>query len=180
MVELAGWVIASGDNANHPFAIIDKKAGQILVFDAVGRSRGLGPALLGSAIGDHSAPGVAESALKDIPLEDRTTPAGRFIAAYGPALGGETALWVDYDSAVSIHPLSTTAPEEKRPERLATPTPDDNRITHGCINVSPNFYENVVKPAFAKGGLFYILPENMTLAEAFPDFVPSGNAKPAA
>ena len=29
--------------------------------------------------------------------------------------------------------------------------------THGCINVSPAFYEQVVSPTFARGGVFYVL-----------------------
>jgi hypothetical protein len=80
---------------------------------------------------------------------------------------------VDYDSSVSMHPTATGVPAEKRPERLASPTPDDNRITHGCINVSPEFYEQVVAPTFAKGGVFYILPDKQSLAETFPDFAKS-------
>lgn len=83
-------------------------------------------------------------------------------------------LWVDYDSAVSIHPLSTGVPAERRAERLASPSPDDNRITHGCINVSPEFFERVVSPTFEAGGVFYILPDAATLAETFPGFARSG------
>lgn len=170
VVDIAGWVIATGDNRGFPFAIVDKEAAQVLVFAADGKLRGLAPALVGSAEGDHSAPGVGDRELKDIPMKDRTTPAGRFIAEYGPAAGNQTVLWVDYATAVSIHPLSTSSRTEKREERLASPKPDDNRITHGCINVSPEFYNQVVKTTFAKGGVFYVLPESMTLAEAFPGY----------
>src|SRR5690606_22396464 len=68
---------------------------------------------------------------------------------------------------------ATGVPAEKRPERLESPTPDDNRITHGCINVSPEFYERIVYPTFQRGGVFYILPDEMPLAETFPEFAES-------
>ena len=173
VIELAGWVIATEDHRDFPFAIIDKSAAQVLVFGGDGKLKGLAPVLVGSADGDHSAPGVGDRELKDIPAKDRTTPAGRFVAGYGPATGGQRVLWVDYETAVSIHPIATGNRAEKREERLATPTPDDNRITHGCINVSQEFYDKVVRATFAKGGVFYVLPDDMTMEEAFPGF---GNA----
>ena len=173
VIELAGWVVATEDSQGYPFAVIDKAAAQVLVFGGDGRLRGAAPGLFGSAVGDHTAPGIAGLALREIPGRDRTTPAGRFIGGYGPSLDAGRVLWVDYDSAVSIHPTATGVPSEKRPERLASPTPDDNRVTHGCINVSPEFYERVVSPTFQKGGVFYILPDSASLAETFPEFVNS-------
>lgn len=173
VIQLAGWVVASKDSEGYPFAVIDKAAAQILVFGGDGKLRGAAPALLGSAVGDHTAPGVAGLALREIPGADRTTPAGRYVGGFGPSLDAGRVLWVDYDSAVSIHPVATGVPAEKRVERLASPSPDDNRITHGCINVSPDFYEQVISPTFKKGGLFYILPETDSLAETFPEFAQS-------
>jgi hypothetical protein len=173
VIQLAGWVVATKDSQGYPFAIIDKAAAQVLVFGGDGKLRGAAPALLGSAIGDHTAPGVAGLALREIPGRDRTTPAGRFVGGFGPSIDAGRVLWVDYDSSVSMHPTATGVPAEKRPERLASPTPDDNRITHGCINVSPEFYEQVVAPTFQHGGVFYILPDRKSLAETFPDFAKS-------
>jgi len=173
VVELAGWVVATQDSQGYPFAIMDKAAAQILVFGSDGRLRGVAPGLFGSAIGDHSAPGVAGLALREIPGRDRTTPAGRYVGGFGPSIDAGRVLWVDYDSAVSMHPTATGVPAERRVERLASPSPDDNRITHGCINVSPEFYEQVVRPTFERGGVFYILPEKASLAEVFPEFAQS-------
>lgn len=170
VIELAGWIVATGDSQGYPFAIMDKPAAQILVFGGDGRLRGAAHALFGSAVGDHAAPGIAGLALREIPGRDRTTPAGRFVGGYGPSIDAGRVLWVDYDSAVSIHPTATGVPAEKRAERLASPTPDDNRITHGCINVEPGFYERIVSPTFERGGVFYILPETASLAETFPEF----------
>lgn len=173
VIELAGWVIASKDAQGYPFAVMDKAAAQVLVFDGDGRLRGAAPALFGSAVGDHTAPGVAGLALRAIPGRDRTTPAGRFIGGFGPSLDAGRVLWVDYESAVSIHPTATGVPAERRAERLATPAPDDNRVTHGCINVAPDFYTHVIEPIFQKGGVFYVLPETDTLADTFPEFAKS-------
>ena len=173
VVELAGWVVATRDSEGYPFAIMDKTAAQILVFGGDGRLRGAAPGLFGSAVGDHTAPGIAGLALREIPGRDRTTPAGRFVGGYGPSIDAGRVLWVDYESAVSLHPTATGVPAEKRPERLASPTPDDNRVTHGCINVAPEFYEQVVRPTFERGGVFYILPDTVTLAETFPEFAQS-------
>lgn len=173
VIELAGWVVASEDNQGYPFAVMDKAAAQILVFGGDGRLRGAAPGLFGSAVGDHTAPGVAGLALREIPGRDRTTPAGRFVGGFGPSIDAGRVLWVDYDSAVSIHPTATGVPAERRVERLASSAPDDNRVTHGCINVSPEFYEQIIRPTFERGGLFYILPDTASLAETFPEFAQS-------
>ena len=173
VIELAGWVVASKDNQGYPFAVMDKAAAQILVFGGDGRLRGVAPGLFGSATGDHTAPGIAGLALREIPGRDRTTPAGRNVGGYGPSIDAGRVLWVDYDSAVSIHPTTTGVPAEKRAERLASPSPDDNRITHGCINVSPDFYEQIIRSTFERGGVFYILPDEAPIAETFPEFVQS-------
>ena len=170
VIELAGWVVAIKDSQGYPFAVIDKAAAQILVFGGDGRLRGAAPGLFGSAIGDHSAPGVAGLALAEIPGRDRTTPAGRFVGGFGPSIDAGRVLWVDYDSAVSIHPTATGVPAERRAERLASPSPKDNRVTHGCINVSPEFYERIIRPTFERGGVFYILPDEAPIAEVFPEF----------
>ena len=168
VIELAGWIVATGDSHGYPFVIMDKAAAQVLVFGGDGRLRGAAPGLFGSAVGDHTAPGIAGLALREIPGRDRTTPAGRFVGGFGPSVDAGRVLWVDYDSAVSMHPTATGVPAERRPERLASPSPDDNRVTHGCINVSPEFYEAIVSPTFERGGVFYILPDEASLAETFP------------
>jgi hypothetical protein len=172
VIDLAAWVIATGDNRGMPFAIVDKRAAQLLVFGKDGKLAGLAPVLVGSAEGDTSAEGVGDRELKDIPMEERTTPAGRYLAGFGPAAKGKTVLWVDFATAVSIHPLESTAAtkKEKRKERLASATPKDNRITHGCINVSPAFFTKVVRPVFKDDGVFYILPDTVSVRTAFPAF----------
>ena len=41
-------------------------------------------------------------------------------------------------------------------DRLLSPTPDDNRISFGCINVGTGFYTKSLRPLFQKkGGIVY-------------------------
>ena len=96
VVAMAQWARTSGDNHDLPYIIIDKQAAEVFVYGADGQMLGAAPALLGLAVGDESTPGVGDRELSDIAPEDRTTPAGRFQAAYGPGPGKEKVFWVDY------------------------------------------------------------------------------------
>jgi hypothetical protein len=169
--DIADWIVDSADNLGLPFVIVDKIDAKIFVFDADGLIQGAAPALLGLARGDHTVPGIGERELSDMPPETRTTPAGRFVAALGMDARGEDVVWVDYDAGVSLHRVITFNPEERRLERLATPTPLDNRISYGCINVPKLFYENVVSPAFTgTNGIVYVLPETRPAREVFGSY----------
>ena len=165
------WVIASHDNGDRPFLVIDKVDASVLAFDAQGQLLGFSPALLGIARGDDATPGVGDRELNEIGPAEKTTPAGRFPARIGPAKGDQRVLWVDLHTSVALHPVVTKNPREHRLQRLQSPTPKDNRITFGCINVPQAFYEHVVSPLFeSAGGMVYILPEKKFLIEVFPTF----------
>lgn len=169
VVRTAAWALASRDAQGLPFVVVDKLDAQVFVFAPDGALRGVSPALLGSAPGDESAPGVGDRELSAILPDERTTPAGRFLAGYGPARGGQTVLWVDFATAISLHPVVTNNPREHRLERLASPSVEDNRITYGCINVPAAFYEDVVRPTFTgTRGVVYVLPETRPLEDVFP------------
>jgi len=156
----ADWVVDSGDNRSMPFVIIDKTEAKVFVFYADGRLRGAARALIGLARGDLSVPGIGNRKLSSIRPDERTTPAGRFVAALGRNLHGEEILWVDYEAAISLHRIITSNIKEHRAQRLASSTSLDKRITYGCINVSVDFYERVVSPAFTgTNGIVYVLPE---------------------
>ena len=143
-----------------PFAVVDKKAAKLFVFLADGRLAGAAPALLGLARGDRVAPGVGEMVTTGIPPDLRTTPAGRYDSQPGPNLKGETVIWVDYDAAFAIHRLRPSPARERRAERLASPSPDDNRISLGCVVVAGEFFDRVVVPVLGHGaGVVYVLPE---------------------
>ena len=56
-----------------------------------------------------------------------------------------------------------------RPQRLATPTVADKRISFGCVNIPPRFYEQVLQPYFsAEMGVVYVLPETRSRESVFP------------
>jgi hypothetical protein len=177
--QVTSWVIRTGDNGGLPFMVIDKVAAEVWVFDAQGQFIGQTPALVGMTPGDESVEGVGDRELSQIKPADRTTPAGRFVAKFGTARGHENVLWVDYATSISLHPVVTRNKAERRPQRLKSPTSNDNRITYGCINVPPDFYKYVVRVVFKDTiGLVYILPEMKTLSEAFPGFRPQVLAAP--
>lgn len=165
---VADWVVDSGDNLNMPFMIVDKVDARVFAFTADGHLIGSSAALLGAARGDDSAPGIGSKKMATIRHEERTTPAGRFVATLGRNARGVEILWVDYDNAISLHRVVTSKPEERRLQRLATPTPLDNRISYGCINVPVKYFENVVRPVFAgANGIVYVLPETRSIQNEF-------------
>jgi hypothetical protein len=165
---IADWIVASGDNRGLPFAVIDKTAAKLYVFEPDGHLRGAAPVLLGIAKGDDSVPGIGDRPLSAMPPEVRTTPAGRFVVSMGRNAHGKTVVWVDYDAAVSMHRVINTNPKERRPHRLETPTPLDNRISYGCINVPIKFFDDVVEPSFeGTDGIVYILPEVHPIRSVF-------------
>lgn len=165
---LKSWVLQTGDNQGLPFVLIDKVNAQVFAFDRDGRLLGATPVLLGLARGDIAPPDIGDRPLSAIGPEDRITPSGRYLAATGENLTGASVLWIDYDGALSLHPVRGR-PADRRLQRLATPTPEDNRISYGCVNVPVAFYEDIVAPTFrGTVGVVYILPESRAMAEVFP------------
>ena len=179
---VANWAVHSGDHRGMPFVVVDKVDGRLFVFDAQGRLRGATPALVGSARGDESVPGIGNRPLSSIRPEEKTTPAGRFPANAGKGPKGEDILWVDYEGGVAIHRVVTSSPKERRLQRLASNVPQDRRITFGCINVPANFYDTVVLPMFRETvGVVYVLPEVKHPKDLFGSYdVAEEAAQPAA
>lgn len=168
---VADWVVDSGDNGSMPFLIVDKSDAKVYVFHADGRLRGAASALLGLAIGDDSVPGIGDRKLSTIRPEERTTPAGRFVASLDRNLHGGEILWVDYDAAISLHPVITSNVKERRAQRLATPSPLDNRISYGCINVPADFFKSTVSAAFkGTNGIVYVMPETRSAQKVFASY----------
>jgi hypothetical protein len=158
--QVAAAVAATHDNQRLPYIIIDKAKARVFVFDAAGRLAGSDVALLGMARGDQSASDIGARKLAAIGPAERVTPAGRFLAYLDHDAHGQEVLLVDYDASIALHPVVKGTVAERRAERLASATVDDNRISFGCINVPLAFYAGVVSPAFAHTrGVVYILPE---------------------
>jgi hypothetical protein len=174
------WVIATHDNNDLPFMVIDKVAAEVFVFDSSGKKVASAPALLGVTVGDDETPGSGDRELSRIPIEDRQTPAGRFVAKFGRAAGHRDVLWIDYPSAISLHAVINVR-NQHRFERLKSSTASDNRITYGCINVPTAFYATAVRPIFKDSpGIVYILPEKKALNEVFPAMLQQAAAPTAA
>jgi hypothetical protein len=166
--KVADWVVDSNDSHGMPFVIVEKTDAMVYVFNADGRLRGAAPALVGLAHGDDSSPGIGERNLSTILPEERTTPAGRFVASLDRNLHGGEILWVDYENAISLHPVITTDPKERRTQRLASPSPLEHRISYGCINVPVAFFHLVIHSVFARSsGVVYVLPEVRSIRDLF-------------
>ena len=165
---VADWVARSKDNARLAFVVGDKVNAKVFLFDADGRLSAATPALLGLGKGDDSVDGIGQRRLATISPKERTTPAGRFVAALGHDLE-QDVLWIDYDSSVSLHRMIAGRADERRAQRLGSASTLDNRISYGCINVPPEFYDRHIVPAF-KGtiGIVYILPETKPIGTVFP------------
>ena len=163
------WVRQSGNNAQLPFALVDKARAAVHVFAADGRLQGSSPALVGLARGDHSVPGIGERPLAQIAPHERTTPAGRFVSEPGHNLQGEDIVWIHYGDAVSLHRVRPAAsPTERRLQRLASRSEADNRISLGCVNLPVPFYDRFVAPTLGRQpGVVYVLPETQPAAQFF-------------
>ncbi len=166
--QLANWIVDSGDNQNRFFVLVDKKETKVFLFDAAGKIVGATPVLIGAAVGDDSVVGIGSRPIAEVQPHERTTPAGRFEGERGRNTGNEDIVWVDYDAAVSMHRVRANEPAERRLQRLASATAEDNRISYGCINMPVAFYENVISPAFSRQrGVVYVLPELKSLGDVF-------------
>ena len=169
--QMADWVVDSGDNKNMPFVILDKKDAKVYVFHAHGGLRGAAPVLLGITVGDDSFPGVGNKPLSLVKPEEKTTPAGRFVAASDKNIKGSDIVWIDYDSSVSMHAVVKGTPVERRAERLASPLPSERRISFGCVNVPVNFFKTALLPSFKKSdGIVYVLPEVRPTSQLFASY----------
>lgn len=166
---MAHWIVRSGDHRTLAFVIVDKKDAKVYAFDPNGRLQAVVPALLGSARGDDTVPGIGERPVAQVLPHERTTPAGRFVAEMGlSASRGEDVVWVDYDAAVSMHRVLR---KRERLAALRSPGIADNRMSYGCINLPVAFFENVLRPAVkGPGAVIYVLPETRPLQSVFASF----------
>jgi hypothetical protein len=165
---IADWVADSGDSRGLPFIILDKRDARVFVFGAQGRLIDSSPVLLGAAPGDDSAPDIGTRPMASVRQDEKTTPAGRFVAQAGKNASHEDVVWVDYADAVSMHRVRLVDPKERRLERLASPDPAQRRISYGCINVPVAFFETVVWPLLrSTRAVVYVLPEVRDVHQVF-------------
>ena len=171
VVHIANWVSYTRNAGKKAFVVIDKKEARMYVFDPQGKLKSHSQVLLGKAIGDTTAPGVGDKPLSQLKESEKTTPAGRFLAMPGKNTRNDDIIWIDYAAAVSMHRMHSVSASERRAERMATPDPGDNRISNGCVNVPPAFYNSVLRPTVLKQGAYvYVLPETRTPQQQFGSY----------
>lgn len=165
---MANWSFFTGDTHGHAAVILDKQAATLHVFAPTGRLLGSSPVLLGLQVGDDAEPGVGDKPLSEVRDDEKTTPAGRFVAEPGTNDTGEDVVWFDYDQGLAMHRVVRGTPAEQRAQRLASPDPQQRRISFGCVNLPPAFYESVLSPAVReRGAIIYVLPEVKTVQQVF-------------
>jgi hypothetical protein len=166
--EVVSWVLGSQDHQGLPFLVVDKTEARVFVFSPQGRLQGAAAVLVGLTRGDEGLPGIGDRPLSLIRPFERTTPAGRFSASLDKNLSGQAILWVDYEQGISLHPVRSVDPQERRLQRLASSTASDHRISYGCINVPLTFWNQVVQPQFQNTmGVVYVLPDTKPLKSIF-------------
>ena len=171
----AADVVRSGDAAGMAFAVLDKPSATVTIFDAKGQLVARSPVLLGQAVGDVAPPDIGTRPLSKVKPNEKVTSAGRFVTEAGRNHTGEDIVWLDYQQALSMHRVRNVR-GENRPQRLASPTVADNRISYGCVNMPTSFYDRYIDPLFGKQkGVMYVLPETQPLAALFP-FTRTGSA----
>jgi len=174
---VADWVATSRDNGRLAFAILDKRAAQLYVFDPDAHLVGSSRVLLGAAPGDDSVAGIGQRPMDQVRPDEKTTPAGRFVSHPGRNASGEEVIWVDYGAAVSMHRVRIVDPKEHRLERLASGAAEERRISYGCINIPVAFFDAVMKPMLGSSqAVVYVLPERKALAEVFPRYAAAQNS----
>jgi hypothetical protein len=168
---IADWAVHSGDPQGLPFIIVDKVNARAVAFDRTGKLLRSTPILTGMGVGDRFEPGVLQMDMYQTKPSQRITPAGRYVAEEDLNLAGERVLWVDYDAGIALHKMPAKKTKQRRHERMRSPDPGDHRITYGCINVPPEFYDRVVRGHFrAKGGIVYVLPDSIPLKAVFNSY----------
>ena len=168
-------MIDANDHQGLPLAIVDKRDARIYVFEPTGRLIGASVVLLGATLGDQIVPDATLRTPGRPAPDERTTPASRFDSAPGRNNKGEAIVWVDYGASFAIHRLRAAPAAERRAARLASPTPEDKRISLGCVVVPVAFYDGVVAPSLGSGrGVVYVLPESRPARAMFDTAVVAG------
>ena len=170
---VADRVVGNKDAQGKPFIIVDKPAATAYVFDGDGKIIAASPILIGAARGDVLPQSAINKTVDQTLQSEKVTPAGRFgarvevDAAYGTSLR-----FLDLPgSYLAMHKTYLDTPSERRQQRLDTVSPEDNRISYGCINVDAKFYKNIIEKNFGKtGGTMYITPDVQTLEQTFQSF----------
>jgi hypothetical protein len=155
-----------------PFVIADKVGGLIYAFDEAGTLIAKAPALFGKAPGDVEISDTGAAGLDNMTDAEKITPAGVFPSKITPSRDYGSMMEfkrsADGTAAIAVHRVYLGDPAEKRMDRLNTDTPADNRVSYGCINVLPEFYDGVLAKHFDRDSTVVVLPEQQSVESFFP------------
>lgn len=141
-----------------PIITANKRKGTISVYFPETNETYVSSALYGSVVSDKLDMNVYDNPKK---RPNHITPAGEFklTNVFSWRLNEPMlAFIIGKHKIASIHPVWLGNPNQARAKRLVSKTALDNRITNGCINVDPKFYETVLSRV-PNDSTLIILPE---------------------
>jgi hypothetical protein len=166
---VADWMVRTNKQDGAPFIIADKKDGLLYAFDEKGTLLAKAPALFGETKSDTLTEAQANKPIERVTKADKITPAGTFASRLGESDSyGKVLVVKDYkNTRIVIHRVYLGTPSEQRMQRLQSESPEDNRISYGCINALPEFIDSVIVPHFSGKSQVVILPESMDAKSYF-------------
>lgn len=167
---VADWVIGDRNNQGKPFIVVDKPTAMAYAFDGDGKLEAVTPVLLGkNATADVLPESAISKTVEQTTESEKVTPAGRFDATVEKSSSYGTSLrFMELPNAnLAMHQTYLGTPAERRQQRLDTPTPADNYVSYGCINVGAEFYNKHILKPFSGGGVMYITPMTQNLNDTF-------------
>ncbi|MDB5812545.1 MAG: hypothetical protein JWN94_4667 [Betaproteobacteria bacterium] len=162
---VADWVTRNDKHDGRPFIIADKAHGLIFAFRETGELIAKGRALYGAMRTDEMTQEQADKTWEQLVAADKITPAGIF-----PALGYQSPAYgasIRFAELANSNLLIHRAPAEWRRKNLQSAQAERMRVTYGCINVLPEFLDNVLMPIFNGESTVVILPETQSAREFF-------------
>lgn len=152
-------------NGDRTYILVDKPFGKLFFFEN-GNPIYVTTALTGESQADRLPPAALKKRFSQAgAIDDKVTPAGRFTLTqsydkdYGQVFSINEISGPDWE--IAIHQVYLGTPAERRTYRLATRRPNDNYVSHGCINVNKETIRFLVsKLGKTKKPVIYILPHD--------------------
>lgn len=158
------WIAAQNRPSDNSL-IVDPATGRLYVMKG-GKVVADAPALFGKQ-GIAEADARIINANVDETTDDmKVTPSGRYAARMEPdADYGSRITFLRGDAAnaspYAIHRVYLGNPKDRRQQRLDSASPLDNTISYGCVNVSNEFYDQVLRKLDFSGDTFtYLMPSD--------------------
>ena len=181
-LKVVNW-IAANSTGNEVSLVLDPAVGKLYVMKGR-RIVDDSPALYGKAGIGAIDQTILNSSVEQTTEEMKVTPAGRFPLKMVPSEEYGTA--IDFlkgpNASFAIHRVYLGNPSERRADRLANSDPKNKNISYGCVNVSSDFYDNVLSKLDLSGSAFaYLLPSSeISLGKYFAMEQPVGAEQAAA